>query len=111
MKTKTFAFFGSVTLFVALATRAQTSPPTTQGQTITFDAPGAGTNNGVGTVPRNINPNGEITGEYYDSSVAVHGFVRASDGTISTFDVPGASKSNGQGTFPRSINPRGDIAG
>ena len=42
-------------------------------EVITFDAPGAGTASGQGTVPRSISPNGEVTGEFYDSHEAVHG--------------------------------------
>jgi len=95
--------FATTTL---LRTHAQEKP-----QIITFDATGAGTGSGQGTVPRSINSTGEITGEYYDSNVAVHGFVRAADGTIATVDVPGASTGDGQGTFPMSINPSGEIAG
>ena len=80
-------------------------------EVITFDAPGAGTASGQGTVPRSISSNGEVTGEFYDSHEAVHGFVRTADGTITAVDVPGASTSNAQGTFPRCINPSGEIAG
>lgn len=40
-----------------------------------------------------------------------HGFVRASDGTITTFDVPGAGTLGGQGTFPVSNDPSNGITG
>ena len=46
----------------------------------TFDAQGAGTASGQGTVARSINITREIVGEYYDSKVAVHGFLRISSG-------------------------------
>jgi len=77
----------------------------------TFDAQGAGTASGQGTVARSINIRGEIIGEYYDSKVAVHGFLRISDDQISALDVSGASTGNGQGTFPKGINASGEIAG
>src|SRR5262249_52873474 len=87
------------------------SPVWSQSEIIVFDAACGGTGAGRGTVPRSINPSGEITGECYDSSVAVHGFVRAPDGAITIVDVPGASTANGQGTFARSINPSGEVTG
>ena len=99
------------TLFATLGITSQAFAQKTESQFITFDAPGAGIGSGQGTVPRSINPTREITGEYYDSSSATHGFVRSAEGTITTIDAPGASKGNGQGTYPRSINPEGDIAG
>jgi hypothetical protein len=99
MKTKTLALFSAVTLFAALGTTVQTFAQKTKDQIITFDASGAGISSGQGTVPRSINPSGEITGEFYDNNVATHGFVRAADGTVTTFDVPGANTGNGQGTY------------
>jgi hypothetical protein len=80
----------------------------------TFDAPGAGTAAGQGTfasLTGGINPVGVITGGYVDPSGVNHGFVRASDGSITTFDVPGAGTAAGQGTLPASLNPAGDIVG
>jgi hypothetical protein len=68
---------------------------------ITFDPPGS-----IDTRPRSINPAGEITGFYEDTSLVSHGFLRARDGTITTFDVPGSI-----GTSPQSINPAGEITG
>ena len=44
---------------------------------ITFDAPGAGTLPGQGTIASSINPAGEITGWYDDASDVVHGFLRS----------------------------------
>ena len=80
----------------------------------TFDAPGAGTGFAQGTFALNINPAGEIAGEYHDASNVCHGFVRAPDGTITTFDAPGAGTGSGQGTFPSTVvclNPAGPISG
>jgi hypothetical protein len=68
---------------------------------ITFDPPGS-----TNTVPRSINPAGEITGFYEDTSLVSHGFLRARDGTITTFDPPGSIY-----TAPQSINPAGEITG
>src|SRR5262249_8133223 len=78
---------------------------------ITFDAPGAGTGPGQGTPPFAINPAGLITGFYFDTGDALHGFLRTPDGTIVTFDVPGAGTGPGQGTTPFSITSAGAIAG
>jgi hypothetical protein len=77
----------------------------------TFDAPGAGTGPGQGTIPFAINPAETITGYYIDAGDARHGFLRARDGAITTFDAPGAGTGPGQGTRSESINPAGAIAG
>ena len=53
-----------------------------QPTSITFDPAGS-----INTVPLSINPTGEITGFYEDTSFLNHGFVRTRDGTITTFDV------------------------
>ena len=76
-----------------------------------FDAPGAGTGPGQGTLTFGINQGGTIEGAYDDSSDVSHGFVRASDGTITTFDAPGAGTGPGQGTTPQNINAPGVVAG
>lgn len=41
-----------------------------------------------------INNSGQIVGYYVDSAGASHGFLRASNGTITTIDVPGAASTN-----------------
>lgn len=86
------------------------------GAVITFDVPGAGTGSGQGTVPNFtdcLTPAGAVAGYYMDASGGNHGFVRASDGTITTFDVPGAVEGTGpfQGTKVAGINPAGTISG
>jgi hypothetical protein len=69
---------------------------------ITFDVPGS-----LSTVPFAINDAGAITGDYCDA-VTCHGFLRASNGTITTFDAaPGTMIA----TFPSSINQEGAITG
>ena len=91
----------------------------TAGGTIsTIDAPGAGTNPGQvkglafqGTNAVSINAAGVITGAWADPSYAVHGFVRAADGTITEFDVPGAGGAGTFGTVSGSLNTWGGIAG
>src|SRR2546422_37705 len=63
------------------------------GTITTFDVPGAGTGVSQGTCAQSINDSGAITGWYVDpkgTNGAIHGFLRAPDGTITTFDVPGA---------------------
>jgi hypothetical protein len=84
-----------------------------------FDAPGAGTAAGLGTLALGINPVGTITGFIRDANAARHAFLRTSDGTITIFDDPGAGTcstscgtiGNGQGTRGYSINPMGTITG
>jgi hypothetical protein len=78
---------------------------------ITFDAPGAGTGAFQGTNALAINPEGAITGFYFDSGNVVHSFVRARDGTFITFDAPGAGTGIGQGTGASMPNPAGAIVG
>jgi uncharacterized membrane protein len=53
-----------------------------------------------------INNAGTIAGYYYDSGFNVHGFVRASNGTITTFDPPGSNF-----TEVLNINSSGQIVG
>src|SRR5215813_3375731 len=86
-----------------------------QGVITVFDAPGAGTGAGQGTFPALspllINPNGAITGYYFDSGFVYHGFLRDRNGVITTFDVPGAGTGPLQGTQSFAISPRGEITG
>src|SRR5262249_43829287 len=54
-----------------------------------------------------INPAGQCTGYYLDSSTGDFlGFVRQADGSVTCFNVLNATS-----TFPQAINPRGQIAG
>jgi hypothetical protein len=46
------------------------------GAITTFDAPGAGTGAGQGTLPETPNLFGVITGQYIDASNVHHGFLR-----------------------------------
>jgi hypothetical protein len=61
--------------------------------------------------PSGITPNGAITGSVNDGFGINHGFLRASDGTLTSFDVPGAGKGLNQGTVPVGITPNGVIMG
>jgi len=78
---------------------------------ITFNAPGAGTGPGQGTIPYGIDARGTIIGPYVDAENVNHGFIRERDGTITTFDVPGAGTGAYQGTVALSINPAGAVTG
>src|SRR5262245_195571 len=78
---------------------------------ITFDASGAGTGPGQGTIAFAINPRGTISGRYADASTAIHAIVRYPNGAIITFDAPGAGTGFRQGTRAFSINPAGATAG
>jgi predicted membrane protein len=73
----------------------------------TFDAPGVGTLPGTGTVAQAINGSGVVTGYYIDNNLVYHGFVRASNGTMTTFDANGA----GFNTQAVAINNAGTVAG
>ena len=58
-----------------------------------------------------LNNDGAITGWYNDANQAVHGYVRAPDGTITLFDDPVGGTGPFQGTYGGSINSEGAIAG
>ena len=78
---------------------------------IAFNAPGAGTGAGQGTLGFDINSSGVIVGEYLDANGVFHGFLRAPDGDITPFDAPGAGTDAGEGTQPYSISREGAITG
>lgn len=69
-----------------------------------FDAPGAGTASGQGTISYSINWAGTTTGVFLDSNNVNHGFLRAFDGKVTAFDVPGAGTGANQGTLPQGNN-------
>src|SRR5438876_2688441 len=85
----------------------------------TFDAPGAGTAAGQGTIAFSLNPSGAIAGFTRDANNARHGFLRAPGGTFTIFDDPAAGTCStscgtigpGQGTRAYAINPSGQIVG
>ena len=62
-----------------------------------------------------INPAGVITGFYLEPNLASHGFLRASDGTVSTIDPPGSTATIIGQSFNNfagpPINPAGAITG
>ena len=69
-----------------------------------FEAPGAGTLAGQGTLAVGINSAGTVAGYYLDSSGVYHGFVRTATGTFTSFDPPGAAT-----TEALSINSAGPV--
>jgi hypothetical protein len=73
---------------------------------IKFDAPGAGTGGGQGTIPVGIVDDGSVVGYYPDSSNVVHGFVRSPSGDITQFDPPGSVF-----TIPIGMNSTHSIVG
>jgi len=84
------------------------------GTLTTFDAPDAGSGAGQGTytaIFSGISPEGVTVGEYLDNNNIWHGYLRASDGTITEFDNPNAGTGVGQGTLSVGINPAGEIVG
>ena len=50
-------------------------------------------------------------GFFTDTNFVLHGFLRASDGTITTLDAPGAGTQAATGTQATDINANGVIAG
>ena len=99
---RSFAFTALLVFTCTSIAWAQKEPSIT-----TFDAPGAGTSPGQGTIALAINLQGEITGYYTDGGNLAHGFVRSPDGKILAINAPGAT----QGTFPAAINFAGKITG
>ena len=103
------------TLVLVLSVNAGGPNPTIT----TFDAPGAGTAAGQGTIAFCLNPSGAIAGFTRDANNARHGFLRAPDGTFTIIDDPAAGTcstncgaiGNGQGTRAYAINPSGVITG
>jgi len=59
----------------ALAAWPQAQPQWWHHKIITFDAPGAGTGSGEGTIPWGIVIGGWIQGDYIDSNGVYHGFL------------------------------------
>src|ERR1700693_2827875 len=111
-------FAGAITLFAALAQ----SPPVAQADAaakgvafITFDVPGSTCLPPFPacTTSVAINDAGEITGYYADANAALHGFLRAPDGTFTKFDVPGSTCPSFSSvcTQPAGINDAGAITG
>jgi hypothetical protein len=76
-----------------------------------FEAPGAGTHAGQGTLATSINSAGTVAGYYLDAAGVYHGFVRAATGTFTSFEAPKAGTHAGQGTIPFAINSGGVITG
>lgn len=84
----------------------------------TIDVPGAAQIKGVpfefgpglGTAAFGLNQDGDIVGEYADSTKVAHGFL-LHQGQFSSFDAPGAKQSPGTETEPTQINSFGDIIG
>lgn len=95
---------------------------TSKGGFITFDAPGAGTGSGEGTVTAffdGLNDSEDLAGNYADSKLVNHGYVRSSGGAFKTFSAAKAGKDNTgcptgvacKGTFASGINSSGTFVG
>src|SRR5262249_12348438 len=67
---------------------------------MSFDVPGSISTNGW-----DINPQGEIVGDYRDSA-GLHGFLRTEDGNFHTLNFPGSNN-----TQARGINARREVVG
>jgi hypothetical protein len=86
------------------------------GKIVTFDAPNvgygtqAGLPYGLGTIPTEINNQGDIVGYYTDAAGAYHGFVRSARGKFRTIDEP-SSTSSPVATIAQAINDWGEVVG
>src|ERR1700719_3709367 len=87
----------NLAMFVALSCLTSAPCMRAQGGITTFDAPGAGTGAGQGTLPNQMTAAGTIVGNYVDSSFVTHGFVRTAQGEFATIDVPGARRTQALG--------------
>src|SRR5215469_2563413 len=83
----------------------------TNGTFIIYDAPGAGTGAGQGTLPESNNTLGAVAGNYLDGNFVNHGFLLNQQGSFSVFDVPGMGTAPGQGTIPVDNGNTGAIIG
>jgi hypothetical protein len=68
----------------------------------TFDYPG-----GNSTSPRGVNGGGDVSGYFYDSAGAAHGFIRFRNGSFS----PPINEPNGSDTFALGINSSRIVVG
>jgi hypothetical protein len=106
-----FAIALIVVLAIPVSLAAQHNRHNKNGKFITFDAPGAGTGAGQGTIPYGLTPSGATIGWSVDANNVNHGFVRYPWGTITTIDAPGAGTGAGQGTIAYGMNIWGVIVG
>jgi hypothetical protein len=86
-----------------------------RGEIVTFDAPNVGygtpaVSYGLGTIPTDINNEGDIVGYYTDAAGAYHGFVRSARGKFRIIDDPG-STSSPPATIAQAINDWGVVVG
>ncbi len=85
----------ALTVFMILCSSA--SGFANSGQSITFDAPGAGTVAVSGTFAVAINDLGETIGYLVDNQNLYHGFLRYPSGAIKNFDALGGGTTPGSG--------------
>ena len=104
MKSRRWMWNIAMCLFAALAITLQ---PSAQGQITAFDAPGAGTGSGQGTIAFGIIAPGAIVGNYLDASNVYHGFLRASNGTITTLTFRARALVRSRAPSPSASTRRG----
>jgi len=83
---------------------------TSDGTLTEYDAPGAGSGPGQGTLACAsdcLNAAGDTAGSYTDSAYVSHGFIRDKHGNVTEFDPPGASN----GTYASGIDAGGEVVG
>jgi hypothetical protein len=78
-----------------------------------FDAPGAGLGHGLneGTGAYAINRHYAIAGQYQDSHLVYHGFLRHPDGMVTTFSDPLGGTTKNLGTYAWDVNDAEQTAG
>ena len=83
------------------------------GKVQSFDAPGAGLGSGLdeGTVAITVNDRGVIAGQFQDSMLVYHSFVRQAGGAFTTIDPPDAGTGANQGSEAVSLNNFDTVAG
>jgi hypothetical protein len=84
-----------------------------KGQFTSFDAPGAGSGQGLdqGTTACAISDNGTIVGQFLDANSAIHGYIRTPLGVFTQVDAPDAGTGPYQGTYVTNVNRAGTTAG
>src|ERR1700683_287256 len=102
---------GLVTFCLGILILGWSLPAQAQGRVIPFDAPGAGTGAGQGTISYSIDVLGTIVGSFIDENGVSHGFLRRTGNNFTIIDAPGAGKIAGTGTTAVGLNVEGAVAG
>jgi hypothetical protein len=97
----------AVAMFAILTITVQASAQ----KFIVYEAPGAGTGAGQGTIGFAPGAPGTIIGYYFDADSVSHGMLWHGEDNFTTFEAPGAGNSANQGTFIWGGNIEGTTTG